>query len=138
LALNEPGFCRILASGESASSGLVPPLFGYARSRPVRFSLGVASQSGLCVMMRPPIQKGLDDLMNPQPFRLWLRSYGDDPTLAERVAETLRGWEAAGCPGSESMRLRVYPAQHAPEPAAGEVVLPKRWTTFIIHWPRKS
>jgi protein-L-isoaspartate(D-aspartate) O-methyltransferase len=138
LALHEPGFCRLLASGEAASSGLVPPLFGYTSGRPARFSPGVASESGLCVMMRSPIQKGIEDLMSPQPFRLWLRAYGDDPTLAERVAETLRGWEAAGRLGSEAMRLRLYPAQRAPEPTVGEIMLPKRWTKFIIHWPRKS
>lgn len=136
LALNEPGACRMLATSEAAQSGFLPPLFGYyASGAPVSLTGGAISETGLCLMMRPPIQKGVDDLMNPQPFRLWLRVYGSDDSLGERVAASLRLWDAAGRRGGESLRLRAYPVRQPVEPAPNEFVIPKRWTTLVAAWP---
>jgi protein-L-isoaspartate(D-aspartate) O-methyltransferase len=134
LALQEAGYCRALASGQGVEAGLLPVLFGYGGAAPARLTGGVISESGLCLLMRPPHEPLPTDLMAPGRFRLWLRCCGDDPPLGERVRSLVKTWHLVGRPGSGGLSLRVYPARYPVEPAFGEFVLPKRWTKVVARW----
>jgi protein-L-isoaspartate(D-aspartate) O-methyltransferase len=135
LALNEPGYSHALASGPGIHAGLLPTLFGYDGTWRARFTSGVMSTSGLCLLMRTPDQPLPEDSFAPKPFRLWLRCYGDDSELAAHVLNHLKMWNTAGRPGSEALQLRVYPAKQTISPEPDTFILPRRWTIITARWP---
>jgi protein-L-isoaspartate(D-aspartate) O-methyltransferase len=135
LALNEPGYTHALASGPGIDAGLLPTLFGYDGTWRARFTSGVMSASGLCLLSRTPDQPLPNDGFAPKSFRLWLRCYGDDPALAPRMIDHLKAWDAAKRPGSESLELKVYPAKQTLSPEPDTYILPRRWTIITARWP---
>jgi hypothetical protein len=78
-----------------------------------------------------------DEALEPPPFELFVRGFGDDPP-ARRVLERVSDWDARGRPGTEGLRIRVYPigVDYAPRP--DEIVVPKRWNRLVLDWPDQA
>ncbi len=135
LALHEPGFCNTSAYGESAVRGWVPCLFGYGGEWKCCFTSGVINASSLAVLMRPPDSPlPWDCPEDSVPFELFVKSFGSEDSLARRLIEQVRAWDAAGHPTSEGLSVKVYPKDHAYIPTEKEIIIDKRWTRLVVDW----
>lgn len=101
----------------------------------VQVVYGLVEGASMSVLMRPPGQSlCLDEPMDSPPFELFVRSFGPDQTLAQRLIAQVTAWEAAGRPGTDGLRLRAYPRDVQDAPSAGEIVIEKRWTRLVLDW----
>lgn len=69
------------------------------------------------------------------PRGLAVHAFGEDAERAERLAERVMQWDAAGRPNSQSLTLQVHPASEPIPDTEGLVKIEKRWTTILIDWP---
>jgi hypothetical protein len=123
---------------------IVPPVLGIeARQRSSATAI-LIDETGMAALMRPPdqslpmisLEQGfLPDSPATQPFPLYIRQFGPDRALTERLAARIRDWKAAGSPSSERMKVRVYRGDSDYQPSEGEMVLGKQWTKLFIEWP---
>ncbi len=131
LALKEATYCRLEAIGEMAKRGLVPRLFGgmdkYCATN------GVLGDASLSVLVRPP-DHGEEDGENSTRFELFVRQFGADDALAQRLVSQIRAWDAAGRPSSERLRVRAYPREATPALLNPEFMIEKTWTRLAIEW----
>jgi hypothetical protein len=98
-------------------------------------SLSRVYSDGLCVLMRPPDQSPpVEQPDEPQPFELFARSFGPDETLAHRLLDQVAGWDAAGRPSIEGLRLRSYPPDSDYVPSASELAIQKQWSQLVLDW----
>jgi hypothetical protein len=144
LALHEPQIHRLVADGETVEKNLVPPILGIdARQRSSATAI-LITKTGLAALMRPPDQSlpvitleggFIPDSPATQPFPLYIRQFGPDKSIAERLGALIRDWKAAGSPPSERMKIRAYRADSDYQPSAGEMVLGKQWTKLVVEWP---
>lgn len=136
LALHEPTFCGLGAQGAVAERGIVPDLFGFSTKS--SSTVGMLGQQRLCVLM-PSSQKASElptqcIAADPSVFELFVRSYGSDDRLAQRLIEQVSAWDAAGRPSNKGLHIRAYPLHAAYVPSENETVIPKRWTQFVLNW----
>jgi len=144
LALHDPQVHRLVAEGEMVGRNIVPPVLGIeARQRSSATAI-LIDETGMVALMRPPEQSlptiSLEQGFLPnspatQPFPLYIRQFGPDRALTERLAARIRDWKAAGSPSSERMKVRVYRGDSDHQPSEGEMVLGKQWTKLFIEWP---
>jgi protein-L-isoaspartate(D-aspartate) O-methyltransferase len=78
----------------------------------------------------PPADNPMDSL----PFDLFLRSFGPDETLPQRLIGHIAAWDAAGRLSSEGLRIRAYPKDTDYVPSANEHVVVKQWTQLVLDW----
>lgn len=136
LALHAPGYCAFGTQGEMTDRGIIPLLFGHSGQWNTSFTNGLLDERGLALLMRPPdATPPLEKLMEPVPFALWVRGYGPDETVAARLLEQARAWDAAGRPATNGLRIRAYPAESGYTPSAGEAVIQKPFSHFVVDWP---
>jgi hypothetical protein len=144
LALHDPQVHRLVAEGEMVGSNIVPPVLGIdARQRSSATAI-LIDETGLAALMRPPdqslpmisLEQGfIPDSPATQPFPLYIRQFGADRSIIERLVSQVRAWKEAGSPPSERMKIRVYRGDSDNQPAEGEMVLGKQWTKLFIEWP---
>jgi protein-L-isoaspartate(D-aspartate) O-methyltransferase len=143
LALHEPRIHRLVAEGEMVGKDIVPPVLGIDARQKSSATAILIEETGLAALMRPPdqslpmvtLEQGfLPDSPATRPFPLYIRQFGTDRSITERLAAQIRAWKAAGSPPSETMKMRAYRGDSDYQPAAGEVVLEKHWTKLIIEW----
>ena len=133
-ALREPDLCTLVAQGEAAARGLAP----YLSSILGKFcaAVGILAGSSMCMLMRPPDHapppERSDDAAS---FELFLRSFGPDETLADRLIQHLIAWDAADRPSTAGLRIRAYPQETDYTPSAHEYVVAKQWTQLVLDWP---
>jgi hypothetical protein len=113
----------------------VPLLFEYTGASRSRFTHGLSQDTSLCFLMRPPDWSPPQE-QSPAPasFELFVRSFGPDQTLAQRLIDQVTAWDRAGRPTSEELRIKVYPSDTFYVPAANESVVEKRWTRLVLNW----
>lgn len=135
LALRELHVHMLVAQDEMADRSIVPPLV--VRQEPRLVATGVlVGQDGLAALARPPAgQPAKGD--RHAPFGLWVRQFGPDAAPASRLLQQVKEWDAAGRPSSASLRVRAYPRGRSCAPAAGEFVVEKEWTVFVLDWPAR-
>ncbi len=134
LDLHEPNSCGLTASGEWVKRDVVPYLFGY--SDKFCSTGGLIEDAQRCaLMMRPPDQvPPVDFSADEPPFTLYVRSFGPDDTLAQRLIERVTAWHAAGRPAIEQLRIRAYPLDKEYVPSANECVVLKRSIRLVLEW----
>jgi protein-L-isoaspartate(D-aspartate) O-methyltransferase len=147
LALHEPHLHRLVAEGELVDKNLVPPVLGIDARQRSSATAVLLEESGLAALMRPPGQSlpvitpeqgFLPESPATQPFPLYIRQFGRDPSIVERLAAQIQAWQDAGSPPSEKMKIHVYRGDSDYRPSDGEVLLGKRWTKLIIQWMGNS
>jgi hypothetical protein len=90
--------------------------------------------------MRPPghslVLLPVDKLFTgDQPFALFVRQFGSDDSVAQRLIAQIQAWDTAGHPSFEQMRIRAYPKDAEYMPSENEFVIEKQWTKLVIEWP---
>jgi len=130
LAVHQPGFAWLVASGQGFETAPVPEL--YLRPGEFRTTAGLVDGAGACFLTRPPLPS------EATPFVLGVRGYGESRALVARTIETVTRWDARGRPATAGMRVRAYPMD-APHPASdGGIVLARRWHRYLLDWPAQS
>ena len=128
LTLHEPQFFALVAPDTSVERGILPSIFNIK----THTALGVLGETSLSVLLpSDPFRFGSIDA---PAFELFVRSFGPDETLTQRLIEQIRAWDAAGRPSEENLSIKVYPRDTDYTPAAKEVVIPNRWTKLAISW----
>jgi protein-L-isoaspartate(D-aspartate) O-methyltransferase len=132
LALREPLFTTVAAQGELAEQPLLPALFACGGPNRSRLAHGLLDEDGLALLAQPvgtplPWEEGEAPLF----FELEVHAYGN-PEPAYRLLEHVRRWADAGRPGSDGLRLRVFPPGSEVEPAPGRIILDRQWSRLVL------
>jgi protein-L-isoaspartate(D-aspartate) O-methyltransferase len=131
LALREPELCELCAEEDWAERNLVPRLLEISGAWRMTLTRGLVGPQGLSLLTRPPNQPGAPEDVS---FELFVRTYGPDEALAERLVAHLKAWEAAGRPSTQGLRLKVFPVDATYRPAPNEIVLERRWSKMVLEW----
>jgi protein-L-isoaspartate(D-aspartate) O-methyltransferase len=141
LALHESSLCGMTATGDMVDGDLVPPLLGLGGEWKSVSTVVLAGEKGLATLMRPPGQPA--PLADPNelyagetPFKLFVRQFGSDETLSQRLIELVNTWDDAGRPSSEELRFRAYPKDADYIYSEGEFVDERQWTRFVLNWQK--
>ncbi len=143
LALHEPQLCKLIATGDVTEESFVTPLIKIEAKQNSMGTPILVDKTGLAALMRPPDEPvpvvPFEKLFAPdspaeQPFSLFVRQFGSDESVAQRLLSLIREWKAAGSPSSDTMHIRAYPKDFDYKPANGEILLEKQWTKLIIEW----
>src|SRR6266568_5054930 len=128
LTLYEPQFFALVAHDTAIERGIMPRIFNIK----THTALGVLGETSLSVLLpSDPSRFGNIDAFA---FELFVRSFGPDVTLTQRLIEQIRAWDAAGRPGEENLSIKVNPRDTNYTPVADEVVITNRWTKLAISW----
>lgn len=137
LCLREPSICSLSAVGEGARRGLVPYLFAHAGHAWTR-TYGLQREETLCTLLRAPAVAGPTQDADSNPFELFVRRFGSDESLSQRLIDHCRAWDAAGRPGKSGLRIRAYPADVTDAPPSSTFVLTQRSTRLVIDWQQTA
>lgn len=129
LALHAPAMCSLTAEGEAAHSDLIPDAFAFGQA--YRTTIGLCGPRALAVLIRPHDEEARTD----DALALWVRSFGEDDSLAHALIGHLTTWEAAGRPSSAGLRVRAYPGDAPFAPEVGASVIVKKHTRLVLDWP---
>jgi protein-L-isoaspartate(D-aspartate) O-methyltransferase len=142
-ALHEPHMCKLVAEGDMVERNIVPLVLGIDGKQKSSGTAVLLEQSGLAALIRPPDDPvplvPFDKLFAPDspakiPFQLFVRQFGSDESITQRLLNQIETWKSRGSPASEKMRVRAYPNDTDYKPSTDEIVLEKQWTKFVIKW----
>jgi protein-L-isoaspartate(D-aspartate) O-methyltransferase len=137
LALHDASICNLQARGEMAEQNIVPGLFSMPSKLPVRNTFGLLSEHALCVLMRDPgVPAPVDEMADVMPFRIFIRCFGPDTTVADRLTSLVTSWHMAGRPTEHNLFIRAYPAAKAYKANANDIIIRKRWIQFVCSWKK--
>lgn len=135
LALRELCYCELSVKGNAASTSTIPPLL--RRTDTFIATTGLYEQSTWCLLGLEEDTSQTTD--RKRPFRLTIRRFGPDNTLAQRLQAQIIAWESAGRPLAwntngtmEHLQLRAYSLEAGCIPQAHEILLTRQWTQFVI------
>jgi protein-L-isoaspartate(D-aspartate) O-methyltransferase len=142
LALHEPQMCKLFAEGNAVERNIVPPLIVIEGKQKSTGTAALFDRTGLAALVRSPDQPALvvaaEKVFTPdspatQPFSLFVRQFGSDESIAQRLLTHIQAWKAAS-PSTSEMHIRVYPKDFDYKLVENEILLEKQWTTLIIDW----
>jgi protein-L-isoaspartate(D-aspartate) O-methyltransferase len=139
LELHEPDVCTLIANGDMVDHDIVPPLVGLGGEWKSVFTRVLLGEAGLAALMRPPGQPApqvdINELFaSDSPFALFVRQFGPDESLAQRLIARIQAWDAAVRPSSDGVRIRAYAKDSSYVPSEGEFVVEKQWTRLVLDW----
>jgi len=137
LVFREPQARRLIAKGEMVGQNIVPPLIGFDGKERIAGTVVLLDKAGLVALMRPPDQPlplfTQDKLAaSDLPFALFIRQFGANDSITERLITEIRAWNAAGRPALE--KIRAYPRNSQYMPSKNEVMIERQWTKLIMEW----
>lgn len=142
LALHESHLCKLAAKGSMVERNILPPLFGVDGKQKFTGTVILLDKTGLAALMRPPDQPvplvPIDQAFAPVAFPLFVRQFGSEDSIAQRLIKQIQAWDASGRPTFDQMHIRAYPKDSEYVPAEGEFVIEKQWTKLVIEWPATS
>lgn len=135
LALQDATSCALLATGPVAAQGVIPGIMERAGLTTRSFTVGLLSAHGLAVMMGPP---GTPSTVawhgNFAPAPMWVRQFGADGDLAERLRFHVEAWQRAGRPATQHLHVQAYVSPTHAVPATHAVMLHNTWTHLGLDW----
>lgn len=137
LVLREPQARRLIAKGDMVEQNIVPPLIGIDGKERSALTVVLLDQAGLVALMRPPDQPlhffTPDKLVaSDLPFALFIRQFGANDSIPQRLITEIQAWNAAGRPALE--KIRAYPKNSQYMPSTNEVMIERPWTKLILEW----
>ena len=67
------------------------------------------------------------------PFALFLRQFGANDSITQRLITEIQAWDSAGRPALQ--KIRAYPRNSSYTPSKSEVMIERQWTKLIMEWP---
>jgi len=133
----EPQARRLVAKGDMVEQNIVPPLIGFDGKERSAGTVVLLDKAGLVALMRPPDQPlplfTPDKLVaSDLPFALFIRQFGANDSITQRLITEIQAWNAAGRPALEN--IRAYPRNSQYMPSKNEVVIERQWTRLILEW----
>lgn len=147
LSLHEPQMCKLSAEGDMVERNIVPPVIGIQARKKSAGTAVLVDRPGLAALMRPPDQPlpmvTMEQLFGPDspaahPFPLYVRQFGPDESVVQRLLTQIQAWRVAGSPSSDKMKVRAYPKSFDAKPAEGEILLEKQWTKLVLSWSKPA
>jgi hypothetical protein len=134
MSLHEPQLFSLGARGEAV--GTIPMMVGGLGANPWCMTVGIANDVGLALYERPPdwTLPTEPPTGEPEPFELYIRSYGSAELLVDQLRQHALAWDENGRPGVDGMRVRVYPVGEGEE---REIAVYGRWHRFVVDWPER-
>jgi len=137
LVFREPQARKLIAKGDMVEQNIVPPLIGIDGKERSAITVVLLDKAGLVALMRPPDQPlplfTPDKLVaSDLPFALFIRQFGANDLLTQRLITEIRAWNTTGRPALE--KIRAYPRSSQYIPSKNEVVIERQWTKLIITW----
>jgi protein-L-isoaspartate(D-aspartate) O-methyltransferase len=133
LALDDPDSCllSIYADAAVVDRSPVPLLIEWpAGNKTQRLTRALLGERGLVALARSPharIGNG------ERPVPLSIVSLGAEPELVERMRSSLRSWDRAGRPRTDTLRISAYPkGQNVSVKQRRGRILEKQWTTLLV------
>lgn len=126
LGVREPTSAWLTADGKAVATGLVPAFFDGSAEAVSSFGLFEAQSAAVFVRLATAEAS--------RSVSVGIRGYGDRG-VAERLREATLAWDRSGRPGLAGLRVRAIPIERAHEPRAGETVLLRMCTRFVLDWP---
>ena len=154
LAIHEPLICNFFALGEAAHNGLLPGSAPSTHSTGQTMrATGLLSNTSLALVYPSHETSSTEasDASTPAAFSrqaeqtghpmtprlsLYIRSYGDDDTLAHHLIEQIRAWDAAERPDVQRLHIRSYARDNRNDDILGEddILIERRWSHFVFNW----
>ena len=137
LVFREPQARKLIAKGDMVEQNIVPPLIGIDAKERSAITVVILDKAGLVALMRPPDQPlplfTPDKLVaSDLPFALFIRQFGANDLLTQRLITEIRAWNTTGRPALE--KIRAYPRNSQYIPSRNEVVIERQWTKLIMEW----
>jgi protein-L-isoaspartate(D-aspartate) O-methyltransferase len=137
LAFREPQARKLFAKGDMVEQNIVPPLIGFDGKERIAGTVVLLDKAGLVALMRPPDQPlplfTMDKLAaSDLPFTLFIRQFGANDSITQRLITEIQAWNAAGRPVIE--KIRAYPRNSQYMPSKNEVMIERQWTKLILEW----
>ena len=132
LALHEPQFCLLSASGRPAEQGIIPNLIQFPGKNTT--TIGLLTENALSVLMRHPAPTSTDTIPAGESYNLYIRSFGSADLLAQQLKKQIMAWDAAGRPAEQQLHVRAYPQDASCNLKDSDIVIAKRWTKFVYSW----
>ena len=138
LALSDSRVCSLSINGEQAERSIVPCLFGWAGTSKSCSTFGLYESDALALMMpslgsAPPWERGEDE-----PFELYVKSFGQDDSLARHLIEQIKAWRTADRSSSNGLHVRAFPIEYSYVAAQNETVIDKRSTRLVLNWEKNN
>jgi protein-L-isoaspartate(D-aspartate) O-methyltransferase len=137
LVFREPQARRLIAKGDMVEQNIVPPLIGFDGKERSAGTVVLLDKAGLVALMRPPDQPL--PLFTPDklaasdlPFALFIRQFGANDSITQRLITEIQAWDAASRPALE--KIRAYPRNSQYMPSKNEVMIERQWTKLIMEW----
>jgi protein-L-isoaspartate(D-aspartate) O-methyltransferase len=137
LAFRESQARKLFAKGDMVEQNIVPPLIGFDGKERIAGTVVLLDKAGLVALMRPPDQPlplfTMDKLAaSDLPFALFIRQFGANDSITQRLITEIRAWNAAGRPVIE--KIRAYPRSSPYTPSKNEAMIERQWTKLILEW----
>ncbi len=130
-ALYEPDYVLVHRLGDEEEDEGRDPLPRW----PVNVNSGILGREGLALLAPPADREAREvDRGGERRFRLNIRRYGPDKTVAERLLRLLEDWERAGRPGGADVSVCAAPVDEVADVGEADVVLRRRWFCFGVRW----
>ena len=142
LALHEQQMCKMLAEGSIVEQNIVPALIVVDAQQKSAGTAVLLDRTGMASLMRSPDQPipvvPFEKLFTPdspaaQPFPLFVRQFGSDESIAQRLLAQIQAWKVAS-PTSNKLQIRAYPKDSEYRPIEDEILIEKQWTKLVILW----
>lgn len=135
LAIYESALCTLSAMGDVTEHGLVPNLFGPAHTATSCRTIGLLDNGSLCVLMRAPQARVQDEVA---PFELYIRCFGENEQIAQRLMARVKEWECANRPSTADLRITAYSQNMEYAPQANESIATTHTAQLVLKWSSAS
>jgi protein-L-isoaspartate(D-aspartate) O-methyltransferase len=94
---------------------------------------GLLDASGLA-LLGVGDRSAATSLGDPRWLPVCVRGFDAGAGLVDRLVDLVSGWNDAGRPGTEGLRVTARPIDERYDPAAGEFIVDKRWSRLVLSW----
>jgi protein-L-isoaspartate(D-aspartate) O-methyltransferase len=144
LALQEQRFCDIVAEGAWMTRQVVPVLIqlGLPTNSVATYGLCEGETLALLRWSHETISTLRPAVESAPSYDLYVRTFGAESALTQRLIELVQAWEDAGRPfvltpdwQLERLHILAYPQSVTPPVSTGNsIVIEKQWTRLVCEW----
>lgn len=126
VALHDARGCALTAESEATERNLVPPLLHSGGPERYNTSYGLLGEDSIHLLTY-----GVGD---SSAYDLYVRSFGQEESAADRLAGYVIAWDSLGRPATDRLQVDVYHPGTAPEPGPGAILVHGQWSDQLLRW----